>query len=169
MHHPNWSMGAKISVDSATMMNKGLELIEAHHLFGDAREPRSRSLVHPQSIVHSLVAFSDGSMLAQLGAPDMRMPIACALGWPARLGHQRAAARPGARSGGWTSRRPTTTLPGAAAGPARLAAGGHGTYHIERRQRGGGGGVPGAADRLSRHRPYGRGEVLERLPCDACA
>ncbi|MDX1540678.1 MAG: 1-deoxy-D-xylulose-5-phosphate reductoisomerase [Geminicoccaceae bacterium] len=82
--HPNWSMGAKISVDSATMMNKGLELIEAHHLFGLPAE-RIDILVHPESIVHSLVAFTDGSMLAQLGAPDMRIPIAHTLGWPRRL------------------------------------------------------------------------------------
>ena len=82
--HPNWSMGAKISVDSATMMNKGLEVIEAHHLFGVA-EDAIDVLVHPQSIVHSLVAFADGSSLAQLGEPDMRIPIAHALGWPRRL------------------------------------------------------------------------------------
>jgi 1-deoxy-D-xylulose-5-phosphate reductoisomerase len=82
--HPRWSMGAKISVDSATMMNKGLEIIEAHHLFG-LPEPAIEVVVHPQSIVHSLVGFKDGSMLAQLGEPDMRIPIACALGWPARL------------------------------------------------------------------------------------
>jgi 1-deoxy-D-xylulose-5-phosphate reductoisomerase len=82
--HPNWSMGAKISVDSATMMNKGLELIEAHHLFGLPAE-RIEILVHPESIVHSLVAFQDGSLLAQLGQPDMRIPIAYTLGWPERL------------------------------------------------------------------------------------
>lgn len=82
--HPNWSMGAKISVDSATMMNKGLELIEAHHLFGLPGE-RIDILVHPQSIVHSLVEFRDGSMLAQLGPSDMRVPIAHALAWPARM------------------------------------------------------------------------------------
>ena len=80
MTHPNWDMGAKISVDSATMMNKGLELIEAHHLF-DVAEERIDILVHPQSIVHSMVTFTDGSMLAQLGSPDMRIPIAYALGW----------------------------------------------------------------------------------------
>jgi 1-deoxy-D-xylulose-5-phosphate reductoisomerase len=84
VRHPNWTMGAKISVDSATMMNKGLEIIEAHHLFA-MPEPRIDVVVHPQSIVHSLVAFTDGSVLAQLGAPDMRIPIACTLGWPARL------------------------------------------------------------------------------------
>jgi 1-deoxy-D-xylulose-5-phosphate reductoisomerase len=82
--HPNWSMGAKISVDSATMMNKGLELIEAHHLF-HMPEERIEILVHPQSVIHSMVAYLDGSVLAQLGTPDMRTPIAYALGWPKRI------------------------------------------------------------------------------------
>ena len=82
--HPNWSMGAKISVDSATMMNKGLELIEAHHLFG-LPESQIEILVHPQSVIHSMVAYRDGSVLAQLGSPDMRTPIAYALGWPKRI------------------------------------------------------------------------------------
>ncbi len=81
--HPTWNMGAKISVDSATLMNKGLELIEAHHLF---QLPSSRIdvVVHPQSIVHGLVTYRDGSVLAHLGSPDMRTPIAYALGWPGR-------------------------------------------------------------------------------------
>ena len=82
--HPNWSMGRKISVDSATMMNKGLELIEAHYLFGLPSE-RIDILVHPQSIVHSMVEFVDGSVLAQLGSADMRIPIAYALAWPERM------------------------------------------------------------------------------------
>lgn len=82
--HPNWSMGAKISVDSATMMNKGLELIEARYLFGLSSD-RIDVLVHPQSVVHSLVEFIDGSVLAQLGTPDMRIPIAYALAWPERM------------------------------------------------------------------------------------
>ena len=82
--HPNWSMGAKISVDSATMMNKGLELIEAHYLFGLPSE-RLDVLVHPQSIVHSLVEYADGSVLAQLGPSDMRVPIAHTLAWPERM------------------------------------------------------------------------------------
>ncbi|HSE78956.1 MAG TPA: 1-deoxy-D-xylulose-5-phosphate reductoisomerase [Alphaproteobacteria bacterium] len=82
--HPNWSMGAKISVDSATMMNKGLELIEAHHLFEMPSE-RIDILVHPQSVVHSMVSYVDGSVLAQLGSPDMRTPIAYALAWPDRM------------------------------------------------------------------------------------
>ena len=82
--HPNWSMGAKISVDSATMMNKGLELIEAHHLFQLPLE-RVEIVVHPQSIVHGAVVYRDGSVLAQLGSPDMRTPIAYALAWPNRI------------------------------------------------------------------------------------
>ena len=82
--HPNWSMGAKISVDSATMMNKGLELIEAHYLFGLAPD-RIDIVIHPQSVIHSLVEFVDGSVLAQLGSPDMRIPIAYALAWPERM------------------------------------------------------------------------------------
>ena len=82
--HPNWTMGAKISVDSATMMNKGLELIEAHYLFG-LPSGRIDILVHPQSVVHSMVEFVDGSVLAQLGNADMRIPIAYALAWPERM------------------------------------------------------------------------------------
>ncbi|QDH70635.1 1-deoxy-D-xylulose-5-phosphate reductoisomerase [Marilutibacter alkalisoli] len=82
--HPKWSMGPKISVDSATLMNKGLEVIEAHHLFGLPGD-RIGVLVHPQSLVHSLVEFIDGSTLAQLGLPDMRTALAVGLGWPRRL------------------------------------------------------------------------------------
>ena len=82
--HPNWSMGAKISVDSATLMNKGLELIEASYLFGVPSD-RIDIVIHPQSVIHSLVEFVDGSMLAQLGSPDMRIPIAYALAWPDRM------------------------------------------------------------------------------------
>ena len=82
--HPNWDMGAKISIDSATMMNKGLELIEAYHLF-PVPEDRIEILVHPQSVIHSMVDYVDGSVLAQLGTPDMRTPIAYALAWPKRM------------------------------------------------------------------------------------
>lgn len=84
IRHPNWDMGAKISVDSATMFNKGLELIEAHYLF-PVELDRLRIIVHPQSIVHSMVEYRDGSTLAQLGPSDMRVPIASALAWPARM------------------------------------------------------------------------------------
>ena len=82
--HPNWNMGAKISVDSATMMNKGLEIIEAFHLFGFPAE-KIEVLVHPQSVVHSAVGYVDGSVLAHMGVADMRTPIAYALGWPERI------------------------------------------------------------------------------------
>ena len=82
--HPNWKMGAKISVDSATMMNKGLELIEAYYLF-PVKKSAIDILVHPQSVIHSLVEYVDGSVLAQMGTPDMRTPIAFALAWPKRM------------------------------------------------------------------------------------
>src|SRR5207248_9020837 len=82
--HPNWSMGRKISVDSATMMNKGLEVIEAHWLFGASAE-QIEVLIHPQSVVHSMVEYADGSVIAQLGNPDMRTPIAQALAYPERI------------------------------------------------------------------------------------
>lgn len=84
LQHPNWEMGRKITIDSATLMNKGLELIEACHLF-DLPPEQVDIVVHPQSVIHSLVHFTDGSVLAQLGAPDMRIPIAYCLGWPERL------------------------------------------------------------------------------------
>jgi 1-deoxy-D-xylulose-5-phosphate reductoisomerase len=83
LRHPTWSMGAKITIDSATLMNKGLELIEAHHLFGLA--PKQLDVViHPQSVVHALVEYRDGAVLAALSMPDMRIPLACCLGWPSR-------------------------------------------------------------------------------------
>ncbi len=84
LKHPNWSMGAKISVDSATMMNKGLEIIEASYLFG-VDEANIEVVVHPQSVIHSMVRYCDGSVLAQLGRADMRTPIAHALAWPSRI------------------------------------------------------------------------------------
>ncbi len=84
LRHPVWSMGAKISIDSATMMNKGLELIEAARLF-DLDESRIGVLIHPQSVVHGMVCYTDGSVLAQLGSPDMRIPIAHTLAWPLRM------------------------------------------------------------------------------------
>lgn len=82
--HPNWSMGRKITIDSATLMNKGLELIEAYHLF-PVEPAQLEVVVHPQSIIHALVGYRDGSMLAQLASPDMRTPIAAGLSWPARM------------------------------------------------------------------------------------
>jgi 1-deoxy-D-xylulose-5-phosphate reductoisomerase len=85
LKHPNWSMGRKVTIDSATLMNKGLELIEAFHLFPAALEQLA-VVIHPQSIVHSFVSYRDGSVIAQLGVPDMRTPIAYALAWPRRIG-----------------------------------------------------------------------------------
>jgi 1-deoxy-D-xylulose-5-phosphate reductoisomerase len=84
LKHPNWVMGAKITIDSATLMNKGLEVIEAHWLF-NAKPSQIKVVVHPQSIIHSMVEYIDGSILAQLGNPDMRTPIAYALGYPKRI------------------------------------------------------------------------------------
>ena len=84
LKHPNWNMGAKVTIDSATLMNKGLEVIEAHWLFGLKAE-QIDVIVHPQSIIHSIVQFTDGSMKAQMGLPDMKLPIQYALGYPARL------------------------------------------------------------------------------------
>ncbi|HEY8839851.1 MAG TPA: 1-deoxy-D-xylulose-5-phosphate reductoisomerase [Candidatus Dormibacteraeota bacterium] len=84
LNHPRWSMGPKVTIDSATLMNKGLEVIEAHHLF-DVPLDRIAVVIHPQSVVHSMVEFVDGSLKAQLGRPDMRLPIAVALGYPDRL------------------------------------------------------------------------------------
>lgn len=84
LKHPNWNMGRKLTIDSATMMNKGLELIEAHYLF-DASADELDVLVHPQSVIHSMVEYRDGSVLAQLGTPDMRTPISYALAWPRRM------------------------------------------------------------------------------------
>jgi len=84
LKHPNWVMGAKITIDSATLMNKGLEVIEAHWLF-NATASQIEVVVHPQSVIHSMVEYIDGSILAQLGNPDMRTPIAYALGYPARI------------------------------------------------------------------------------------
>jgi len=85
LKHPTWSMGPKVTIDSATLMNKGLELIEAHHLFALEAEALD-VVVHPQSVVHGLVEFRDGSVVAQLGSPDMRIPIAHCLAWPGRMG-----------------------------------------------------------------------------------
>jgi 1-deoxy-D-xylulose-5-phosphate reductoisomerase len=84
LKHPNWTMGAKVTIDSATLMNKGLELIEAHHLFA-LKPDEIDAIVHPQSVIHGMVEFRDGSVVAQLGAPDMRIPIAHCLAWPQRI------------------------------------------------------------------------------------
>ncbi len=87
LQHPNWNMGAKITIDSATLMNKGLEMIEARWLF-DIKPEQVQVLVHPQSIIHSMVQFEDGSIKAQMGLPDMKLPIQYALAFPKRLPNQ---------------------------------------------------------------------------------
>lgn len=93
LRHPNWDMGAKVTLDSATMMNKALEVMEAHWLFGMPYEAIS-AVIHPQSVIHSLVEFVDGSFLAQLSDPDMRLPILYALSWPKRLNSQLVSSQP---------------------------------------------------------------------------
>jgi 1-deoxy-D-xylulose-5-phosphate reductoisomerase len=123
LRHPVWSMGAKISIDSATMMNKGLELIEAARLFGLPSEAIS-VLVHPQSVVHGMVHYRDGSVLAQLGSPDMRTPIGHALAWPRRMATP-AARLDLARLGSLTFEPPDETrFPALALARAALLAGG---------------------------------------------
>ena len=125
--HPTWSMGPKITVDSSTLMNKGLEVIEAHELFG-ADYDQIEVVVHPQSIVHSMVEFTDGATIAQLSMPDMRLPIGYALAYPDRIGTPVRPHGLGGDRDGSTSRPPTSrpsaawawpTTPGGSAGPRR--------------------------------------------------
>ena len=144
-------MGRKISVDSATLMNKGLELIEACFLFG-LPPAQVEIVVHPQSIVHSLVEYLDGSVLAQLGSPDMRTPIAHALAWPERIASGVEFLDLAQGRAGWISGLPTREVPlpgaGAGGGPRGRAAPGR----SQCRQRGRRAGVSGAPIELSRHR-----------------
>lgn len=145
--HPNWVMGRKISVDSATMMNKGLEVIEAHWLFG-ASPAQIEVVIHPQSIVHSMVEYFDGSVLAQLGNPDMRTPIAQALAFPERI---EAGVDPLDlfRTGMLTFEKPDfTRYPRAESRVPRFAHGRVGPGGIQRRQRGSRCGVSGGQARL---------------------
>ena len=137
LRHPQWDMGAKITIDSSTLANKGFEVIEAHWLFGTPAE-RISVLLHPQSIVHSMVEFEDGAIKAQLGTPDMRMPISFALMFPDR------ANRPGERFNFLNH-------------PHRLrlsAARRHGGLHDERGERSGGGRIPRPQVRVARHRAH---------------
>lgn len=106
--HPNWTMGAKISVDSATLMNKGLEVLEASHLF-NLPVGRIDVLIHPESIVHSMVEYRDGSVMAQMGIPDMRLPISYALGWPERYGFEGVPRLDLSRTGSLTFESPDLT------------------------------------------------------------
>ena len=117
LNHPTWRMGGKITIDSATLMNKGLELMEAHHLFGTPYD-RIDVVVHPQSIIHALVQLCDGSTKAHMGYPDMRVAIGYALHHPDRADLP-IAPLDLVKLGGWTSRRPTSTRSRACASPAR--------------------------------------------------
>ena len=160
--HPNWSMGAKISVDSATMMNKGLELIEAHHLFGLPVE-RIDILVHPQSVIHSMVEYVDGSVLAQLGSPDMRIPIAHALAWPERMETPAETARPCADRLACRSKHPISTAFRRCGSRAQaLEAGGGSADRAQCRQRGSSGRLPRPPDRLPRYCPTRSSEAIAR-------
>ncbi len=154
--HPNWVMGRKISVDSATMMNKGLEVIEAHWLFGLPAEMID-VVVHPESVIHSLVEYVDGSVLAQLGNPDMRTPIAQALAYPDRVETGSRPARTGAAgrahvrdAGSWSFPVPEARL-------RRASRRGCRTGRAQRRERGGGRGVLERPHPLHRHRRGVRG------------
>ena len=152
--HPNWRMGAKISVDSATMMNKGLEVIEAHHLFGLPSE-RIEVVVHPQSVVHGIVCYSDGSMLAQLGSPDMRTPIASTLGWPDRIGAPSPRLDLATLASHLRGTR-SAALSGAAPRAERAPRRRHGAHDPQRRERSRGRGLPRTPHRIPRHRPHRR-------------
>ena len=153
--HPTWEMGGKITIDSATLMNKGLELIEAHHLFGVPYE-RIDVVVHPQSIVHAMVHLNDGASLAHLGYPDMRVPISFALHHPERADVP-VPALDLVELGSLTFEAPDTDT-FACLRLAREAARGrrHGALRPERRQRGGGARLPRGGDRVPRHRPADR-------------
>ena len=149
--HPTWDMGGKITIDSATLMNKGLEVIEAHHLFGLSYD-RIDVVVHPQSIVHSLIHLADGASLAHLGYPDMRVPISYALHHPDRVDVP-VRRLDLAELGELTFEAPDPghlRLP--APGPRGRRGGRHRAVRAERRQRGRRAGLPGRAAVVRRHR-----------------
>ena len=151
LKHPNWSMGPKITIDSATMFNKVLELVEAHHLF--AIEPEKLAvLVHPQSIIHGMVEYRDGSVVAQLGSPDMRIPIAHCLAWPVRIDGP-AAKLDLAKIGSLTFEAPDHgPFSGAGARPPRARDRRRRSDHPQCGERGRGRGIYRWTNRLWRHR-----------------
>ena len=160
--HPNWVMGRKISVDSATLMNKGLEVIEASWLFGMPAE-RIDVVIHPQSVVHSMVEFPDGSVLAQMGSPDMRTPVAYALAWPERI-DSGAKRLDFAQLGALTFEEPDhARFPCLGYAYDGAAGGRGGECRTERRQRIGGRSIPAGALALYPHRADDRTRA-ERLP-----
>ena len=152
--HPTWQMGPVVTINSATLVNKGLELIEAHLLF-DVPLTAIDVVVHPQSVVHSMVEFTDGSTLAQCSPPDMRLPISMALSWPDRVADVVPACD-------WTTAQTWTFEPLDDDGVSRRPAGSRGRRcrrcragHLQRRQRRGGGGLPARRPGLHRHRRHG--------------
>ncbi|MGY4376594.1 1-deoxy-D-xylulose-5-phosphate reductoisomerase [Bradyrhizobium sp. i1.3.1] len=158
LKHPNWSMGQKITIDSASMMNKGLEVIEASYLF--ALSPDEIDvLVHPQSIIHGMVEFSDRSVVAQLGSPDMRTPIAHCLGWPDRIKGAGGEARSGQDRPADLRGAGLRALPWASAGLRFASDREGGDHRLQRRQRGCGRRFHCRQDPVWRDRAAGRGDV----------
>ncbi len=157
--HPTWAMGGKITIDSATLMNKGLELIEAHHLFGTPYE-QIDVVVHPQSIIHSLIQLCDGATLAHLGYPDMRVPISYALHYPERVDVPACAPLDLAELGALTFEAVDAET-FACLRLAREAGAGRGdrAVHAQRRQRGGRARLPRRAAALPGHRGGDRGDA----------
>ena len=156
--HPTWAMGGKITIDSATLMNKGLELIEAHHLFGTPYE-QIDIVVHRQSIIHSLIQLCDGATLAHLGYPDMRVPISYALAPPGAGRRARPAARPGRAREPYVRAGRRGDIRLRADRPGRRARGRHRAVHDERGQRGRGSRVPQRSTEIPRHRRGDRGDA----------
>ena len=152
--HPNWNMGPVVTINSATLVNKGLELIEAHLLFGIGFD-RIEVVVHPQSVIHSMVEFTDGATIAQASPPDMRIPIALGLAWPDRV--------PGAgpaldwtRAHSWTFQPlDEEAFPAVGAGPGGGPHRRHRARRVQRGQRGLRRGIPGGPDRLLANRGHG--------------
>ena len=146
-------MGPVVTINSATLVNKGLEVIEAHLLF-DLPMDRIDVVVHPQSVVHSMVEFCDGSTMAQASPPDMRLPIALGLAWPDRVADAAPAMRLDAAPPVGVSSRSTTSFPGGSAGPLRPGRGRNGAGGLQRGQRGVRGGLPGRGAAVPGHRRH---------------
>ncbi len=166
--HPTWDMGLVVTTNSSTLVNKGLEVIEAHVLF-DVPYERIEVTVHPQSVVHSMVEFVDGSTIAQASPPDMRLPISLGLDWPNRVAGRRRSARlvGGPRVDVRTARR--RGLPGCRAGQARRHGGQHLSRCVQRGERAGGHGVPRRPHRLPRHPRHGRARRRRPRPRNRCS
>ena len=160
--HPTWDMGLMVTTNSASLVNKGLEVIEAHLLF-DIPLDRIDVVVHPQSVVHSMVQFVDGSIIAQASPPDMRLPIALGLGWPDRV-PKAAAPCDWTQATSWTFEPlDTVAFPAVDACQGRCQAGQHLSRRFQRRQRGGRDGLPLRPDPLHGHCGYRRSRPQRTL------